>query len=157
MTTKIINGKTYHSGVVLNAKGDIGSVSYNVFASSASAARQAQIAFYSNGVKQKINTGAVVGTSSWVATTPNPPAWIGATNYQMKWDAPINGGFGPGSAHFPTTSSGYVSMTTQRNFTVNINANQGEAQWTWAVTIKNIATGQEVAGSVSCYASSGFL
>lgn len=78
MTTKIIDGKTYHPGVVYNAKGDlVTNLLISATAQTDFSPGTATITFNSNGTI----SGWIPG-KKWV---DNTAGWIGGGNYTITW------------------------------------------------------------------------
>ena len=148
----LVYRKDEYNGIVYNAKGDLiaGLAGSTATVTSGFGDATASVIFVNNG---SINSSGLA--DAWVETGPTPPAWIGASNYEMSWGAPVvesgTGLYGTS----PSSASGYVPMTTSRTFTISktdpgILTISTTATVTWSVTIRNIATGDTALWSVSC-------
>lgn len=148
--------KTKSNGIVHNAKGDlITPVLLNGNSDVLSDNAEVRISFNNDGtITQLADNGAGLvsetpASAYWVDVTSSPTpqdfpsTWVGPSNYEISWSAPVLSGDTSSMSVTPPVSSTSVSLSTSRSFELVVDEPQigsvaGLVEWT--VTITNLQT-----------------
>ena len=119
------------STIVYNGKGDL--IPGVIFCTT-TGGNAATVTFTPFGDISK--SGAGGGPTTWVETTPTPPAWIGGANYELTVSK-VTTSPGPGQPGIPTVGQ---KLNIAQTWALS-QMGGPTGRWIIDVTIRNIATG----------------